>query len=767
MKNLRANGEQMLGNMIGVEAAPNLSGIGAQAPFGDTWDHFKIPDCDPGPPEGTKKWVTTVENVKTWVNDTIGRWVKPMWYMDPKDENGGHWVDGHIEYPGHYEMKPRNVSRWVVVHKTAKQQDCFYKQNDANEYHQKLIKQHEDFVKSKQEDEDLLRWQGEHKCLAQLVNVDFVVMSVKVEPKGSHSGGLCQKLCTVKGYDGFTWTSEGCWLKKLGPGITSFQAQPLQGAYSGYACAKVATYLPWLTDEAQRHTLIGVGHAGAAPLAAATGSMLCVMLLKPYSADLDLVIEQQKLDKGIFSCESWALYSSQVFELPSGLKTRKIYASQMVEKGGQWNVVLDTDVLMAFYREVLKDPEWREAKWIVRADPECIFYPVHLKTILFHQEQVGNVDASPTYLVSADTAVGFPRFFQVMSQSALRQLATDSRSCFWRMRYWGNSQYHGSMWFDSCLNETVHARRVKPPKLIADGPAGAKEESSKMAPDLKMQSNNNPEVFSVKQEPERVKNMVNPVVRAERCGACFLLGRRFDYTATADLAMSAAVYAVHAAQWAQRGALSAPGPRREFFSQLRLRLLRQVPDAPLRCAGWKEVAYGTMLRQWEEEQAKILAKTWKGRLQATKGRLGPVVVSCTSSVAVFITSDLMVQKAVEKRPEVDVTRTSVMGLFGLGYAGFAQHFLYTRLWPFILQAARLSGPRAVAFQVLGDQGFYMPLIYLPIFYSTKEMACTNKLLWETAQAGVLRWQENLAADLTLCSGYWIPVQAFRLQTTRG
>lgn len=45
--------------------------------------------------------------------------------------------------------------------------------------------------------------------------------------------------------------------------------------------------------------------------------------------------------------------------------------------------------------------------------------------------------------------------------------------------------------------------------------------------------------------------------------------RRFDYTATADLAMSAAVYAVHAAQWAQRGALSAPGPRREFFSQLR------------------------------------------------------------------------------------------------------------------------------------------------------------------------------------------------------
>ena len=28
--------------------------------------------------------------------------------------------------------------------------------------------------------------------------------------------------------------------------------------------------------------------------------------------------------------------------------------------------VLDTDVLMAFYREVLKDPEWREARGLWR-----------------------------------------------------------------------------------------------------------------------------------------------------------------------------------------------------------------------------------------------------------------------------------------------------------------------------------------------------------------------------------------------------------------
>jgi len=224
--------------------------------------------------------------------------------------------------------------------------------------------------------------------------------------------------------------------------------------------------------------------------------------------------------------------------------------------------------------------------------------------------------------------------------------------------------------------------------------------------------------------------------------------------------MSTAVYAVHAAQWARQGA----PPRREFFSQLRLKL-RKAPKVEIPftdCAtGWN-VVYGTMLRQWEEEQARLLAKTWRGRVQALKemfAKARPLIVSCTSGLGVLTISDLMIQKVVEQRKEVDVTRTAAMGLFGLGYCGFLQHFLYTRLWPLILQAARLSGSRAVAFQVLGDQGVYMPLMYLPIFYASKEMACAGQLIWETAMTGVQRCKENLMADVQLSCCYWVPVQA--------
>ncbi|CAL1152856.1 unnamed protein product, partial [Cladocopium goreaui] len=38
----------------------------------DTWDHFQIPDCDSGPPPGSKELVHWVQNVKEWVNDTKG-----------------------------------------------------------------------------------------------------------------------------------------------------------------------------------------------------------------------------------------------------------------------------------------------------------------------------------------------------------------------------------------------------------------------------------------------------------------------------------------------------------------------------------------------------------------------------------------------------------------------------------------------------------------------------------------------------------------------
>lgn len=188
------------------------------------------------------------------------------------------------------------------------------------------------------------------------------------------------------------------------------------------------------------------------------GTVLCVMLLTPYTASVDVVLMQQRTNSGIFKCDQHAIYSNQKLRLATGLTTRRIHDSQLVEIGGQWNTALDTDLALAFWRAVLKDPEWKQVKWIVQTSPETVFNFGMLKSVLLKEEQQSGPDAKGTYL-AAPGITGFPPFFQVLSQTALKNFGLMSRECFWQMRYWGNEQWPQSMWMDKCLMDTVHARR--------------------------------------------------------------------------------------------------------------------------------------------------------------------------------------------------------------------------------------------------------------------------------------------------------------------
>ncbi|CAE7036076.1 unnamed protein product [Symbiodinium sp. CCMP2592] len=432
----------------------------------DTWDHFKMPQCDSGPMDGA------VQKVDYWINESV--WVKPRpakhmpgkWWLFPNESGGGHWVPGHTEpaVPGHYEYKMVLHHKSVPLYRTPQQEACVASRRTANDLHQKLIQQHKDFLKKRAEMEELLQWQEKHHCDAQTANVKYHLRhggTEMQEPDGAPSGAHCQRACTVKRFAAYTWTKEdGCILKKPRSG-TSWQALPQTGAYSGFSCdVEVVASSNWIADEAQKHTLLDgvqpsmdalVGHGSP-------GTVLCVMLLTPYTASVDVVLMQQRTNSGIFKCDRHAIYSNQKLRLATGLTTRRIHDSQLVEIGGQWNTALDTDLALSFWRAVLKDPEWKQVKWIVQTSPETVFNFGMLKSVLFKEEQQSGLDTKGTYLAAPGT-IGFPPFFQVLSQTALKSFGLMSRECFWQMRYWGNEQWPQSMWMDKCLMDTVHARR--------------------------------------------------------------------------------------------------------------------------------------------------------------------------------------------------------------------------------------------------------------------------------------------------------------------
>eukprot|EP00437_Effrenium_voratum_P030144 CAMPEP_0181406032 /NCGR_PEP_ID=MMETSP1110-20121109/5064_1 /TAXON_ID=174948 /ORGANISM="Symbiodinium sp., Strain CCMP421" /LENGTH=247 /DNA_ID=CAMNT_0023528435 /DNA_START=28 /DNA_END=768 /DNA_ORIENTATION=+ len=187
-----------------------------------------------------------------------------------------------------------------------------------------------------------------------------------------------------------------------------------------------------------------------------------------------------------------------------------------------------------------------------------------------------------------------------------------------------------------------------------------------------------------------------------------------------------------------------------------------------------DVVYSSMLKEWEQEQARLLSRCWRGRLKGLRLELtsrakaaqqwtlrNPITTSSLAGLTSTVASDFLVQRYFEKRESTDLRRSAIMGLFGLGYIGFLQHFLYTGFWPKFLKVSRLTGPKAVLFQVFGDQGLYMPCAYLPVFYTVKEMAGPTGLLITTSEAavaGVARYWENLRSDLQLCYCYWLPMQ---------
>ena len=128
--------------------------------------------------------------------------------------------------------------------------------------------------------------------------------------------------------------------------------------------------------------------------------------------------------------------------------------------------------------------------------------------------------------------------------------------------------------------------------------------------------------------------------------------------------------------------------------------------------------------------------------------------------------DLMVQKVVEKREEVDWKRTLAFGSFGLFYLGGVQYAIYvplfSRLFPnaaafsaktIAEKAKDIPGIRNVCAQVFLDQCVHHPLMYFPVFYMLKDAITSEKP--DPANA-VQKYIGNAREDLAALWKIWIP-----------
>ena len=100
-----------------------------------------------------------------------------------------------------------------------------------------------------------------------------------------------------------------------------------------------------------------------------------------------------------------------------------------------------------------------------------------------------------------------------------------------------------------------------------------------------------------------------------------------------------------------------------------------------------------------------------------------------------MTADIVVQKVIEGKEEVDLKRVAVFASFGFGYWGVFQYFIYvkgfSRLFPqageFAAKSIRQKlrdrkGILALGGQLGLDQCVHIPFVFFPSYYLVKERA---------------------------------------------
>jgi len=185
---------------------------------------------------------------------------------------------------------------------------------------------------------------------------------------------LCQGNSKCKS---FTWVENAgldgcpsqCWLKGGVP--TQAQKQPKAGVVSGIPPPrKVFTGLP---------------------TSAASPSLFCFSLMVPKGTEPALLTWQSQHSAGIFACEKTTVYSNRIMAVGNTM-THMVDSDLKCKYGGDSQSALNSWIFIAVWKAVVKDAYFKSYDWTVKVDPDAVFLPHRLKTVLASHEGAAYVN---------------------------------------------------------------------------------------------------------------------------------------------------------------------------------------------------------------------------------------------------------------------------------------------------------------------------------------------------------------------------------------
>jgi len=111
--------------------------------------------------------------------------------------------------------------------------------------------------------------------------------------------------------------------------------------------------------------------------------LFCFTLIVPWGYEKGLVRWQYRHKAGIFGCDDFAVYSNASLRLGDGLQTKLVYTSLQAPVGGQWNTLLNTPIFLHTWQQVVKDGQFSQAEWTIKADADAVLFIGRLRNLLY------------------------------------------------------------------------------------------------------------------------------------------------------------------------------------------------------------------------------------------------------------------------------------------------------------------------------------------------------------------------------------------------
>lgn len=134
----------------------------------------------------------------------------------------------------------------------------------------------------------------------------------------------------------------------------------------------------------------------------------------------------------------------------------------------------------------------------------------------------------------------------------------------------------------------------------------------------------------------------------------------------------------------------------------------------------------------------------------------PLLVSLVGNTIKTASADIVTQKYLENKKELDIQRLTVFTSFGLVYLGGWQHYLFNNLFVRCEKIMTLAKYKPISQSIVLtflDLGLHTPLMYYPSFYMIK-----GYLENQSIETVITTYNDNIKSDIITMWKIWFPAQ---------